>query len=266
MLSTPLRRLALAAAVTALVLPCLLAGPAAAAGPRGHPIRSWPSAASHDHPRRSDLRRHRRRRPVLDRLRPPPRRLLRAVRRPGRRASPRPARRRGSTRWTIDLSDGTLDAGDVTVLAVTTLRGPDGQPFPALSLDPEGLTLTRDDRSSSPPRGSPPRASRRSSASSTCPASRSPSCRCRATSTRSTSDPRRPAEPGLRGGRGRPARAALFVGAENALAQDGPAATTTTGSNARLLRYHLGKTKHHGPHRSRCTPPSRSSPRRRCSP
>ncbi len=41
---------------------------------------------------------------------------------------------------------------------------------------------------------------------------------------------------------------ALFVGAENALAQDGPAASTTTGSNARLLRYHLGKKKHHGPH------------------
>ena len=35
MLSTPLRRLALAAAVTALVLPCLLAGPAEAAGPHG---------------------------------------------------------------------------------------------------------------------------------------------------------------------------------------------------------------------------------------
>ena len=35
MLSTPLRRLALAAAVPALVLPCLLAGPAEAAGRHG---------------------------------------------------------------------------------------------------------------------------------------------------------------------------------------------------------------------------------------
>ena len=31
----------------------------------------------------------------------------------------------------------------------------------------------------------------------------------------------------------------LFVGAENALAQDGPAASLTTGSRARLLRYNL---------------------------
>lgn len=43
----------------------------------------------------------------------------------------------------IDLSDGALDQGEVTVLAVTTLRGADGQTFPALSLDPEGLALTR---------------------------------------------------------------------------------------------------------------------------
>jgi hypothetical protein len=32
----------------------------------------------------------------------------------------------------------------------------------------------------------------------------------------------------------------LFVGAENALVQDGPAASTATGSLARILRYHLG--------------------------
>ena len=45
----------------------------------------------------------------------------------------------------IDVSDGVLDPGDVQVLAVTTFLGPDGQPFPALSLDPEGLTLTPQD-------------------------------------------------------------------------------------------------------------------------
>ena len=42
----------------------------------------------------------------------------------------------------VDLSDGSLGAGDVTVVDVTTLLGPDGQPFPGRSLDPEGLTLT----------------------------------------------------------------------------------------------------------------------------
>lgn len=38
----------------------------------------------------------------------------------------------------IDLSDGRLDAGDVEVNGVTTLRS-DGQPFPRDSIDPEGL-------------------------------------------------------------------------------------------------------------------------------
>src|SRR4051794_6121619 len=45
----------------------------------------------------------------------------------------------------IDVSDGMLDPGDVQVLAVTTFLGPDGQPFPGQSLDPEGLTLTPQD-------------------------------------------------------------------------------------------------------------------------
>jgi len=39
----------------------------------------------------------------------------------------------------IDLSDGSLDAGDVEILGVTTLLNEDGEPFPALSLDPEGI-------------------------------------------------------------------------------------------------------------------------------
>lgn len=44
----------------------------------------------------------------------------------------------------INLSDGRLAAGDVTFVGVTTLRSPDGQPFPPFSLDPEGIALTRD--------------------------------------------------------------------------------------------------------------------------
>lgn len=42
----------------------------------------------------------------------------------------------------IALGDGNLVAGDVTFTDVTTLLGSNGQPFPALSLDPEGIALT----------------------------------------------------------------------------------------------------------------------------
>jgi 3-phytase/alkaline phosphatase D len=45
----------------------------------------------------------------------------------------------------VDATDGTLDGGDVEFVAVTTLRGADGQPFPPASLDPEGIALTKDD-------------------------------------------------------------------------------------------------------------------------
>jgi len=39
----------------------------------------------------------------------------------------------------IDLSDGSLDAGDVEILGVTTLRNENGEPFPLRSIDPEGI-------------------------------------------------------------------------------------------------------------------------------
>jgi 3-phytase/alkaline phosphatase D len=43
----------------------------------------------------------------------------------------------------IDLSDGSLDRGDVTFLDVTFLRDKNGATFPPGSLDPEGITLAR---------------------------------------------------------------------------------------------------------------------------
>ena len=42
----------------------------------------------------------------------------------------------------IDLGDGNLAPGDVAFTGVTTLLDANGQPFPALSLDPEGIALT----------------------------------------------------------------------------------------------------------------------------
>jgi hypothetical protein len=44
----------------------------------------------------------------------------------------------------IDVSDGKLDSSDVSVAGVTTLLRPDGTPFPTFALDPEGLVLTKD--------------------------------------------------------------------------------------------------------------------------
>ena len=46
----------------------------------------------------------------------------------------------------LDVRDGRLADGDVRFTGVTTLLAPDGQPYPPLSLDPEGLVLTKDRR------------------------------------------------------------------------------------------------------------------------
>jgi hypothetical protein len=40
-----------------------------------------------------------------------------------------------------DIGDGRLTPGDITFLDVTTLQQPDGTPFPTASLDPEGFAL-----------------------------------------------------------------------------------------------------------------------------
>lgn len=45
---------------------------------------------------------------------------------------------------TIDLSDGSLDDGDVAFTGVTTLLDANGEAFPANSVDPEAITLTED--------------------------------------------------------------------------------------------------------------------------
>jgi len=139
----------------------------------------------------------------------------------------------------IDVSDGVLDPGDVQVLAVTTFLGPDGQPFPARSLDPEGLTLTPQDTLVLTSEGISTRGI-------------GPFVREFDLSGRQLADLPVPgyfaptATSGVRQNLGFEAVAVapdgqqLFVGTENALVQDGPAATTATGSPARILRYHLG--------------------------
>jgi hypothetical protein len=139
----------------------------------------------------------------------------------------------------IDVSDGMLDPGDVQVLAVTTFLGPDGQPFPAQSLDPEGLTLTPQDTLVLTSEGISTRGigpfvrefdlSGRQVAELPVPGYFAPTA---------TSGVRQ--NLGFEAAAVAPDGQRLFVGTENALVQDGPAATTATGSPARILRYHLG--------------------------
>jgi 3-phytase/alkaline phosphatase D len=141
----------------------------------------------------------------------------------------------------VDLSDGSLGAGDVTVVDVTTLLGANGQPFPARSLDPEGLTLTRDDTLIITSEGIAP---------AIAPFVREFDLSGHQLADLSVPDAFTPNAAGTHGVRfnlGFEAAAVapngqfLFVGAENAVVQDGPAASIATGSPARLLRYHDGQ-------------------------
>ncbi|HEX4699528.1 MAG TPA: esterase-like activity of phytase family protein [Actinomycetes bacterium] len=140
----------------------------------------------------------------------------------------------------VDVSDGSLDAGDVTVLSTTTLLGLDGHPFPAQSLDPEGMTLTPQHTlvvtsEGISNRGIPPFV-REFSVSGQ---------ELRDLPVPGYFDPTDPSV-GVRNNLGFEAAAVtpdgqrLVVGTENALVQDGPAATTSTTSPARVLSYHLG--------------------------
>ena len=136
----------------------------------------------------------------------------------------------------IDLSDGALDQGEVTVLKVTTLRGADGQTFPALSLDPEGLALTRS--------GTLLIVSEGDANARIAPFVREFSLA--GPQLRSFPVPDYYSPTGTSGVRNNlafesagltPQGQFLFTATENALVQDGSAATVTTTSPARILRY-----------------------------
>jgi hypothetical protein len=140
----------------------------------------------------------------------------------------------------IDLSHGSLSDADISFRDVTTLLAPDGNPYPAQGIDPEGLVLTCDRRLVLTSEGftdrlippfvrlyaldgrflgsfpvPPPFAPHLDHSSGVRPnlafesAGVTPSCR------------------------------KLFTATENALYQDGPAATLATGSPSRILRYDL---------------------------
>jgi hypothetical protein len=139
----------------------------------------------------------------------------------------------------IDLSDGSLANGDVHFDAVTTLLAPDGLPYAPFSLDPEGLTLAKSGElvvtsEGIAARGIPAFVRRYSLGGTFLGDLPVPS----------TFDPTSPTH-GVRQNLAFEAAAVapdgrhLFVGMENALAQDGPAASLATGSTSRILRYNL---------------------------
>ncbi len=141
----------------------------------------------------------------------------------------------------VDISDGRLETGDVRFFDVTTLRDDDGQPFASFSLDPEGIALTRDDRLVVTSEGA-------------ANAGIDPFVRLfelDGTSAGALPVPEPflttpAASSGVRQNLGFESAAVtpngrfFFTGTEAALFQDGPPATVTAGSRARLLRYHLG--------------------------
>lgn len=138
----------------------------------------------------------------------------------------------------IDLADGSLDDGDVSVIDVTSLRDRLGRTFPALSLDPESIALS--------PRRTLIITSEGDAAQLIDPFVREFRLSGRQLSNLPVPGYYDPVPDGTSGVRNNlafesggfsPDGAFYFTGTENALAQDGPSATVTMSSPARLLRY-----------------------------
>jgi hypothetical protein len=134
----------------------------------------------------------------------------------------------------IDPASRTVD-----FLAVTTLKAPDGQPYPVAGLDPEGLTLTKDGELIVTSEGFAARGIapwvRRYALDGTflgdlpVPGAFLPTGPTHGVRQNLAFEAAAVAPDGRH----------LFVGMENALVQDGPAATLAGGSPSRILRYNL---------------------------
>ena len=143
----------------------------------------------------------------------------------------------------IDLSDGHLDNGDVQMVAVTTLLAPDGSPYAAASLDPEGLTLSKSGELIVTSEGIASRG--------IAPWVRRYAIDGTYLGDLPVPDAFAPTGPthGVRQNLAFEAAAVapdgrhLFVGMEGALVQDGPPATLGAGSASRILRYNLATGK-----------------------
>ena len=147
-------------------------------------------------------------------------------------------------RLRADIADGQLTAGDITFQSVTILKQPNGTPYPAASLDPEGFALTKHAR----------QAIVTTEGFATAARQVAPWIRVYNLDGSYVRDLPVPAEftpnaaltQGVRNNLGFESAATrgkhFFTGLENALVQDGPAATLTNGSPARLLRYNLKRS------------------------
>jgi hypothetical protein len=144
--------------------------------------------------------------------------------------------------YTVALAvrDGRLSDGDVRFIDVTTFLAPDGAPYPPGSLDPEGLALTKQGELMFTSEGLP--------ASGIDPFVRRYSRRGRFLDSLAvpsaflvTADQSSGVRPnlGFESAGVTPDGRYAFVGAENALYQDGPPATIANGSLTRILRYRL---------------------------
>ena len=139
----------------------------------------------------------------------------------------------------ITAGDGTLSPGDVTVLGVTQLTDAAGEPFAPGSLDPEGLALTDHDTlvltSEGLAAAVPPVAPRVLELDLSGRQVRELDVPSYADPVLDVSGVRN--NLGLESAGFTPNHRFLFTGFENALVQDGPAATLESGSPVRLLRY-----------------------------
>jgi Uncharacterized protein conserved in bacteria len=143
----------------------------------------------------------------------------------------------------IDLSDGQLDQGDVTLNSVVTLLDTNNQPFAALSVDPESIRFN-------PTSGTVFWSSEGDANAFVAPFVREATTA--GTFIRELVTPAKYLPTPTTGIRNnlafeslsfRPSRLTIFTATENALTQDGPAADLTQGSPSRILESFVGGGK-----------------------
>jgi len=144
----------------------------------------------------------------------------------------------------IDLSDGHLDTGDVTIASLLFLRDQDGSTFPTYAVDGEGLALTKSGSFFISSEGNVERGIQpfiREIAADGSPI-RELTLPVRYRSSRQEKS-------GLRHNLAfealtlTPEEGLLFAGTENALAQDGPEADLDDPSPSRILRFDMSTGK-----------------------
>ncbi len=148
----------------------------------------------------------------------------------------------------IDLADGALGAGDVQFTAVTELKRADGSTYPALSIDPEGIALGPNGTVFISSEGEANVAAGRVFAPFVNQYRRADGVLVAELPVPSAYTPTPPTS-GIRNNLAfesltiSPDGKTLVTATENALVQDGPAATTTLTSPSRVLVYEQGKPK-----------------------